>query len=138
MDPLGFILRVRLRPPRAPETFEVLDGHGLWRLTLAPAVAVNDELGRALRLDGKAEPIFWDGRHDDDRPNRTFSFWLSDDSFHTPLRLVMPLAVGEVRADLVTVSRNHPLAVPIGGAAHALVLPRGSRPVWPRAAMRPQ
>jgi hypothetical protein len=111
LDPLGFVLRVRVAPPRQPQVFEVLDGHGLWLLTVAPAVPVTGDFGRALRLDGKAEPIFWDGTHDDDRPNRTFSFWLSDDAFHTPLRLVMPLSVGEVRADLVTVTRSAPPAV---------------------------
>jgi hypothetical protein len=108
MDPLTFILRMRLAPPRAPQVFEVLDGHGLWLLTIAPAVPVTGDFGRALRLEGKAEPVFWDGSYDDDRPRRTFTVWLSDDQFHTPLRLVMPLSVGEVRADLVTVSRNDP------------------------------
>jgi hypothetical protein len=110
MDPLTFILRMRLAPPRAPQVYEVLDGHGLWLLTIAPAVPVTGDFGRALRLEGKAEPVFWDGSYDDDRPRRKFTVWLSDDEFHTPLRLVMPLAVGEVRADLVTVTRNHPRA----------------------------
>jgi hypothetical protein len=138
LDPLGFILRVRLAPPRVPETYEVLDGHGLWRLTIAPAVAVSEDFGRALRLAGKAEPIFWDGRHDGDRPDRTFTFWLSDDLFRTPLRLVMPLAVGEVRADLVTVSRTHPRPVLVGGTAQALAQPARSGAAWPHAAPAPQ
>jgi len=110
MDPLTFILRMRLAPPRAPQVYEVLDGHGLWLLTISPAVPVTGDFGRALRLEGKAEPVFWDGSYDDDRPRRTFTVWLSDDELHTPLRLVMPLAVGEVRADLVTVTRSHPRA----------------------------
>lgn len=109
MDPLTFILRMRLQPPRAPQVYEVLDGHGLWLLTIAPARPVTGDFGRALRLDGTARPVFWDGSPDDGRPNRTFTFWLSDDQYHIPLRLVMPLSVGEVRADLVTVSRNPPL-----------------------------
>src|SRR6185436_1192692 len=109
MDPLTFILRMRLAPPRTPQIYEVLDGHGLWLITIAPAVPVSGDLGRALRIEGKADPVFWDGSHDDDRPNRTFTVWLSDDELHTPLRLVMPLSVGEVRADLVTVTRSHPL-----------------------------
>jgi hypothetical protein len=108
MDPLTFILRMRLAPPRTPQVFEVLDGHGLWLLTIAPAVPVTGDFGRALRLEGKADPVFWDGSHDDDRPRRSFTVWLSDDELHTPLRLVMPLSVGEVRADLVTVTRSHP------------------------------
>jgi hypothetical protein len=110
MDPLTFVLRMRLHPPRTAQVFEVLDGHGLWLLTIAPAVPVAGDMGKALRLDGKADPVFWDGSHDDDRPRRTFTVWLSDDELHTPLRLVMPLSVGEVRADLVTVTRNHPPA----------------------------
>jgi len=110
MDPLTFILRMRLAPPRAAQVYEVLDGHGLWLMTIAPATTVNTpDLGRVLRLDGRAQPVFWDGSTDEDRPTRTFTFWLSDDQFHIPLRLVMPLSVGEVRADLVTVSRNAPL-----------------------------
>jgi hypothetical protein len=136
LDPLGFVLRVRLAPPRAPEIYEVLDGHGLWRLTIAPATKVTGDFGRALRLDGKAEPIFWDGRHDEDRPNRTFTVWLTDDQFRTPLRLVMPLAVGEVRADLVTVTRSHPRPVLIGALAPARAAI--ARPQQGRLAARPQ
>src|SRR6185369_13544241 len=60
MDPLTFILRMRLAPPRTPQVYEVLDGHGLWLLTIAPAVPVTGDFGRALRLEGKAEPVFWD------------------------------------------------------------------------------
>jgi hypothetical protein len=145
LDPLGFVLRMRVSPPRTSQVFEVLDGHGLWLLTIAPAVADAGDFGRALRLDGKAEPIFWDGSHDDDRPNRTFSFWLSDDEFHTPVRLVMPLSVGEVRADLVTVTRSHPRAATAEAALPAparlqtvdRLLPR-SLFGWLTPAKRPQ
>jgi hypothetical protein len=125
LDPLAFIMRVRVDPPRAPQVFEVLDGHGLWLLTVAPATRTTSDLGRVLRIDGKADPVFWDGSHDGERPNRTFTFWLSDDAFHTPLRLVMPLAMGEVRADLVTVTRSHPRP------------PMGSVPPAPAASPRP-
>jgi hypothetical protein len=122
MDPLAFILRMRLAPPRTPQVYEVLDGHGLWLLTISPATQVSGgDLGRALRLDGKAKPVFWDGSADDDRPSRSFTVWLSDDQFHTPLRLVMPLSVGEVRADLVTVSRNPPLAKVLAANPQAML-----------------
>src|SRR5256885_2283685 len=64
MDPLTFVLRMRLAPPRTAQVFEVLDGHGLWLLTVAPAIPVSGDFGKALRLDGKADPVFWDGSHD--------------------------------------------------------------------------
>jgi hypothetical protein len=118
MDPLTFVLRLRLSPPRATQVYEVLDGHGLWLLTISPATSVTGDFGRALRLAGKANPVFWDGSRDEDRPIRSFTVWLSDDQYHIPLRLVMPLSVGEVRADLVTVTRNAPLAPPKALAAN--------------------
>jgi Protein of unknown function (DUF3108) len=126
MDALTFILRMRLEPPRSPQTYEVLDGHGLWLLTISPARPVKGDFGKALQLDGRAQPIYWDGSADKERPTRSFSVWLSDDQFHIPLRLVMPLSVGEVRADLVTVTRNHPLAGQKALAANPM-LPRSVR-----------
>jgi hypothetical protein len=119
MDPLAFILRLRLASAAAAQTYEVLDGHGLWLLRMAPGTHVTADLGRAIRLEGKAEPVFWDGSHDDDRPNRSFTVWLSDDAYRIPLRLVMPLAVGEVRADLLTVSRSHPRAMNAAAGARS-------------------
>lgn len=122
LDPLGFLARLRIAPPiTAPEVFEVLDGRGLWQITVSPAVRVSlagaGKSGgaatsmagdRALKLDGKAQPIYWDGDPDTEREARTFSLWLADDVFRTPLRLAMPLAVGEVRVELVSLSRARP------------------------------
>lgn len=125
LDPLAFLARLRIAPPTsAPQTFEVLDGRALWLITVNPAVPVSlaggakggtaaspVPLDRALRLDGEAQPIYWDGDPDTDRQARTFSIWLADDLFHTPVRLTMPLAVGEVRVDLVSLSRARPRGV---------------------------
>jgi hypothetical protein len=121
LDPLSFILRLRVATPHEPQSYEVLDGHGLWQITTSPATRGTGDMGRALRVDGKAEPIFWDGSRDEERPRRTFSVWLSDDEFRTPLRLVLPLSVGEVRADLVTVTRSTPRGgqAATGGASPA-------------------
>jgi hypothetical protein len=108
LDPLTFLLRLRVAPPARAERFEVLDGQGLWVITMAPTRSEPDGTGRALRLDGKAEPIAWDGAIDRERSAHAFSLWLTADEFHTPVRLVMPLAVGEARADLVGLSRGRP------------------------------
>jgi hypothetical protein len=106
LDPLTFLMQVRVKPPAAPHTYEVLDGQALWQIDLRPARLVPDGQRRALRVEGLARPVLWDGRVDDDRSNHAFSLWLSDDAFHTPLRVVMPLAVGEVRAELVALTRT--------------------------------
>jgi hypothetical protein len=107
LDPLGFLWRLRTRPPTRPETFEVLDGRALWVLAVDPARPGTFDKGRsALVLKGHAEPIFWDGERDPERSPRGFTIWLDADSAHTPLRLVMPLAVGEVRVDLASVERG--------------------------------
>jgi hypothetical protein len=105
MDPLAFLWRLRSQPPTRPETFEVLDGRALWTIVMSPTRVQADGPKRTvLILTGKADPIFWDGRPDDDRTGRTFKLYLEGDAQHTPLRLVMPLAVGEVRVDLTSVS----------------------------------
>jgi hypothetical protein len=105
MDPLAFLWRLRSQPPTQVETFEVLDGRALWTIAMGPTRVQSDGPNRrVLILTGKADPIFWDGRPDDDRTGRTFTLYLEGDAQHTPLRLVMPLAVGEVRVDLTSVS----------------------------------
>jgi hypothetical protein len=108
LDPLTFLLRLRVAPPAAVQSFEVIDGQGLWVITMNPARTVAEGAGRALRLDGKADPIAWDGAPDKERSGHAFSLWLTADEFRTPLRLVMPLAVGEARAELVALSRARP------------------------------
>jgi hypothetical protein len=110
LDPLTFLLQLRAAPPRASQSFEVLDGQGLWTITMAAARSEPDGAGRALRLEGKADPLTWDGKADHERSSHAFTLWLSADDFHTPLRLVMPLSVGEARAELVSLSRRRPAA----------------------------
>jgi hypothetical protein len=106
LDPLGFLYRVRSRPPRAPEAYEVLDGRALWLITLEPGTPAKLDGGRrAVAFRGRANPIFWDGQRDGERSARSFTLWLSDDRYRTPLRLVMPLPVGEVRVDLAALDR---------------------------------
>jgi hypothetical protein len=106
LDPLTFLMRLRVAPPAAPQTYDVLDGQGLWSITVASARVEADGPGRALRLDGKAAPIGWDGHPDRERSTHPFTLWLTADEFRTPLKLVMPLAVGEARAELVGLSRG--------------------------------
>jgi hypothetical protein len=106
LDPLGFLWRLRTRPPTTKESFEVLDGRALWIISVDPPRSAPFEGGRrALVLKGHAEPIFWDGDRDPERTAREFKIWLEDDAFRTPLRLSMPLMVGEVRVDLVRLRR---------------------------------
>jgi hypothetical protein len=106
LDPLTFLMRLRVAPPAAPQSYEVIDGQGLWTITMTPARIEADGAGRAIRLDGKAAPIAWDGHPDRERSTHPFTLWLTADEFRTPLKLVMPLAVGEARAELVGLSRG--------------------------------
>ena len=104
LDPLAFLWRLRSRPPERRETFEILDGRALWKIAVDPTRVRSDGPKRTvLVISGHAEPIFWDGQPDSDRTARRFTLYLEGDAQHTPLRLVMPLAVGEVRVDLTAV-----------------------------------
>ena len=107
LDPLAFLTQVRMSPLTASATYEVLDGRGLWVITMRPAVAEGGKRP-SLRLQGRAVPIFWDGSRDGERKERPFTVWLSADEYRVPLRLVMPMGIGEVRADLVSVTRGQP------------------------------
>jgi hypothetical protein len=113
LDPLGFLLRLRVAPPGAtPQILYVLDGQALWRVTVTNA-------GRApfpepglrvptLRLDAQAEPIRYDGSvsTDPERRHRSFSLWLSDDGPRVPLRVEMPLGLSTVVVSLAEISRR--------------------------------
>ncbi len=102
LDPLAFIMRLRLDPPSVSQRFEVLDGHAYYAITVNPV----RRDGKVLHFNGSADPIFWDGRPNPHGTARTFTLELADDPFHTPLRLVIPIGMGEVRADLIDVSRH--------------------------------
>jgi hypothetical protein len=69
-------------------------------------LATTSAPARALRLDGRAEPIYWDGAPDPDRPVRSFTVWLADDAYRTPLKMVMPIGIGEIQVDLVSLTRS--------------------------------
>jgi hypothetical protein len=107
LDPLGFLLRIRLAPPHAPASFEILDGRALWIVTVSAARPTSDT-PRTLRLDGWCRPIYWDGTPDKERTERNFTLFLSDDAYRTPLRLVVPFGLGEARAEIVQLSRPAP------------------------------
>jgi hypothetical protein len=112
-DPLGFILRLRIAPPAPQRTqvLQVLEGNALWRVTLTTAGTqpLPDSAApiRALRIDGHLDPIRYDGAPDGaNRPHRTFTLWLSDDAARVPLRLSVPVGIGDVVVQLVEVQRR--------------------------------
>jgi len=104
LDPLGLLLRLRLGPLQVPVSFEILDGRALWVVTIS-AVRPTAEPVPMLRLEGRTEPIFWDGKPDSERTGRRFTLFLSDDRYRTPLRLIVPFGLGEARAEMVQLSR---------------------------------
>jgi hypothetical protein len=119
LDPVGFLLRLRVAPPPsggAPQVLQVLDGQELWRVTLVNARRERLERPRprgrassirALRLEATVDPIRYDGGADDAaRPHRAFVLWLADDPSHLPLRLEMPMGIGDVVVQLVQVERG--------------------------------
>jgi hypothetical protein len=133
LDPLGFLFALRARPPAAAETFEVLDGRALWIITLRPARSATLDGQGALAVAGHAEAILWDGSPDRERTDRDFTVWLSSDQLHTPLKLVVPLALGEVRVSLARIDRTTPKAraelgppATIRNAAEALLRTRST------------
>jgi hypothetical protein len=99
-DPLGLLWRLRTIPPGAgqSQTHQLLDGLQLWRVdvTAAGAAEILSERETAIRLDGTLSPIQYDGHPDPDRPTRTFTLWLSDGAGHLPLRLEVPVGLGDV------------------------------------------
>jgi hypothetical protein len=104
LDPLSFLLRVRMALPTAPTKYEILDGRALW---IAELSAAYPDTSRPwlLRMDGKVDPIYWSGPPDPERKSRVFSLLVTRDRFHTPVRLVVPFGVGEVVAELVQLER---------------------------------
>jgi len=114
LDPIGFLLRLRIRPPTAPtapQVLYVLDGQALWRVTVAlvgpDALPTGATLTAANRFDAEAEPVRWDGvvDADGDRRHRSFRLWLTDDAARVPLRLEMPLGIADVVVALTSLER---------------------------------
>jgi Protein of unknown function (DUF3108) len=117
LDPLGFLLRLRVELPGArdrPQILYVLDGQALWRVTIANAGRVAPPENAApvpmVRLDAEAEPIRWDGAPDAsaDRKHRSFKLWISDDAARVPLRLEMPVGIADVVVALTDITRLPP------------------------------
>jgi len=81
-----------------------LDGRALWLMTFSAAQPTSEN-PRTLRLDGWAEPIYWNETPDNLRTAHSFTFFLSDDAYHSPLRLVVPFGLGDARAELSGLSR---------------------------------
>jgi hypothetical protein len=110
-DPLGLLWRLRTIPPGAgkSETHQLLDGLQLWRVdvTAARAAEILSDGETAIRLDGTLAPIIFDGHPDPERPTRTFSLWLSDAPGHLPLRLEVPVGLGDV---VITLTGSRKLA----------------------------
>ncbi|HVU52222.1 MAG TPA: DUF3108 domain-containing protein [Polyangia bacterium] len=113
LDPLGFLLRLRVDLPAAgPQILYVLDGQALWRVTIASAgrVAPPENVAPVpmVRLDAEAEPILWSGAPDGsgEREHRSFRLWLSDDAARVPLRLEMPVGIADVVVALTELSRR--------------------------------
>jgi hypothetical protein len=114
LDPVGLLLRLRASPPvvgAPPQVLNVVDGQALWRITVNGAgYDMLDGDRPTLRLDGRAEPILADGRPDttSDRTTRSFRLWLSEEPARVPLRLQMPLGIGDLVVSLVDVKRQVP------------------------------
>jgi hypothetical protein len=113
LDPLGFLLRLRVEPgPRdRPQVLYVLDGQALWRVTITNAGRVTPPENAApvpmVRLDAEAEPVHWNGTPDvGERKHRSFKLWLSDDAARVPLRLEMPVGIADVVVALTEISRG--------------------------------
>ncbi|HVX93890.1 MAG TPA: DUF3108 domain-containing protein [Polyangia bacterium] len=113
LDPLGFLLRLRVEPPGArPQILYVLDGQALWRVTIASVGRVEPPENAArvpmMRLDAEADPVHWDGSPatDGDRKHRSFKLWLSDDAARVPVRLEMPVGIADVVVALTQISRS--------------------------------
>jgi len=114
LDPVGLVLRLRASPPAvgAPaQVLNVIDGQALWRVTVSVAgFDMLDGERPAVRLDGRAEPIHANGTPDfgGDRTTRSFRLWLSDEPARIPLRLQMPMGIGDLIVSLVDVKRHVP------------------------------
>ena len=102
-DLMGFLLRLRTRPPVAPESVMVLDGRALWRVTVAPGVVDTVSVAKrphaALRFVLRAEPLDWLLAPSKTRKRQDLTVWLANDRTRTPLALVAQSSLGNVRIE---------------------------------------
>lgn len=115
LDAAGFLLELRARlrePVSGPFVLRVLTERLLWKVTVRSVsrVALNEEhwSGPAIRLDARAEPIFYDGAPSrDGRSAHQLAIWITDDERRVPVRLEIPVQLGTITLRLVDVSRTH-------------------------------
>jgi hypothetical protein len=100
-DPLGLIWRLRNEPPAPGRavTLQMLDGMALWRVEvrapLGGPVPVPGTTLLGTELDATLTPIRYDGQRDPARPDRRLRLWLATDGGRIPLRLEMPIGLGD-------------------------------------------
>jgi len=100
-DPVGLIWRLRNEPPAPGQavTLQMLDGMALWRVEVrAPTggpVPVPGSTLLGTELDATLTPIRYDGQRDPARPDRRLRLWLATDGGRLPLRLEMPIGLGD-------------------------------------------
>jgi len=101
-----FLLRSSPLTPGSRLDVRVLTGLTLYRAELTVVgrerVLVRDRTREAIRIDGVAREIDDQDRPVAKEPLRKFSFWLSADRFHVPLRLEGDTKLGPVEAALLT------------------------------------
>jgi hypothetical protein len=105
LDPPSLLWKMRTSLPRAPASYEVLDGKALWRVQIT-AVQLDPKTPSLIRVEGKIEPTDWGGSPDPLRSARTFTLLLTADARHLPVKAMFPLGWGEVKAELVSVSHE--------------------------------
>lgn len=136
LDPLSFLLRLRLTLPATMTRFEILDGRALWLAEVGAAVP-DPEDATLLRIEGHLDPVYWNGTPDPKRTRQRFAMSFTRDAYHTPVRLVVPHGLGELRAELVRLERPHHEARavfalnPFCRGAGSVVC-RGLLPLWAR------
>lgn len=104
LDPLSFLLRLRMALPQATTRYEILDGRALW-LAEVGAAGPDPEDPTLLRVEGHVDPVYWNGTPDPKRSRHRFALSFTRDPTHTPVRLVVPHGMGELRAELVRLER---------------------------------
>jgi hypothetical protein len=109
-DPLGLIWRLRDEPPAPGQavTLQMLDGMALWRVEVrAPVggpVPVPGSTLLGTELDATLTPIRYNGQRDPSRPDRRLRLWLATDGGRLPLRLEMPIGLGDA---VLTLRESH-------------------------------